>query len=415
MPAPPSAENSDSKPSWAELVAPGAVTGPGEPQTRRQLRGSTRRRGRRENTAYGFLPTRPPRRKRRWVVFLVVPVVLALVFGGGAAAAAWLLFPDQVRSFLGSRSATDYPGTGTGEVLIVIQDGQVGADIAKTLVRADVTKSFSAFYNLLVKTTPPPVFQPGAYRMARQMSARAALDALLNPASRLNKKVVVTEGSTLANVLPLIAANTDIPLADLKAAAANYQSFGLPPEAKTLEGFLFPATYQFDPGTTAQEALKKMVDRSFSALDAAGVPPEKRYATVTLAALIQREARLKEDFYRVSRVFQNRLQSGWLLQSDATVAYGTGKTNLVTTTDAERADASNPYNTYVHPGLPVGPISNPGDLAIDAALRPVAGPWFFFVTVNLDTGETVFSTTEAEHAAARDRWLQWMAANPQYG
>jgi UPF0755 protein len=117
----------------------------------------------------------------------------------------------------------------------------------------------------------------------------------------------------------------------------------------------------------------------------------------------------------VSRVFLNRLAIGMLLQSDATVAYGTGHTNTVTTTNAERADASNPYNTYVHPGLPPGPISNPGDLAINAALHPADGPWLYFVTWNLKTGETIFSTTIAEHNAAVAKWQQWMKDNPGYG
>jgi UPF0755 protein len=95
------------------------------------------------------------------------------------------------------------------------------------------------------------------------------------------------------------------------------------------------------------------------------------------------------------------------LQSDATVAYGTGHTDRVTTTGAERADADNPYNTYAHDGLPVGPIGLPGDDAIDSALHPADGPWLYFVAVNLKTGETVFSTTEAEHEAAVKQWQSW--------
>jgi UPF0755 protein len=118
-------------------------------------------------------------------------------------------------------------------------------------------------------------------------------------------------------------------------------------------------------------------------------------------------------------VFYNRLdpnqwESG-RLESDATVAYGTGNTHLVTTTDAERQDANNPYNTYLHPGLPVGPISNPGDLAIDATLHPAEGSWLFFVTWNLDTGETIFSSTIDEHDAGVKKWLDWMKEHPEYG
>jgi UPF0755 protein len=158
-----------------------------------------------------------------------------------------------------------------------------------------------------------------------------------------------------------------------------------------------------------------MVDRMFQSLDAAGVAPQNRWNTVILASIVQREAGLKDDYPKVARVFLNRLAQGWDLQSDATVAYGTGHTNRVETTDAERADASNPYNTYAHPGLPVGPISNPGDLAINAVQHPADGSWMYFVTWTLKTGETIFSTTQAEHDAAVAKWQQWMKDNPGYG
>jgi UPF0755 protein len=98
------------------------------------------------------------------------------------------------------------------------------------------------------------------------------------------------------------------------------------------------------------------------------------------------------------------------LQSDATVSYGSGGTT-VTTTDAERADG-NLYNTYVHAGLPVGPIGAPGETAIDAALHPADGTWLYFCAINLKTGETVFSTTLAEHGRAVKKWQQWMRENP---
>jgi UPF0755 protein len=129
-----------------------------------------------------------------------------------------------------------------------------------------------------------------------------------------------------------------------------------------------------------------------------------------MASIIEKEARLKDDFYRVSRVFSNRIKVGMHLQSDATVSYGSGGTT-VTTTDAERADP-NGYNTYVHAGLPVGPISAPGATAIDAALNPTKGDWLFFCTVNLKTGETVFSETMAQHEVAVAQWQRWMRENP---
>ncbi|TFD73199.1 endolytic transglycosylase MltG [Cryobacterium fucosi] len=300
----------------------------------------------------------------------------------------------------------------------MIHDGETGQDIAQALADQDVVKSFDAFYDLLRKESPAPVFQPGAYQLSTKMSGRAALDRLLDPASHLNQTVLITEGTVAVDVLQLLSEGTDIPLAELQTAAADVASFGLPAEAKTLEGFLFPDTYSFPPGLSAHDALQKLVDSQFQALDRAGVAPERRWSTIVLAALIQKEAG-PNDFFKVSRVFHNRTDPAqWdsgRMQSDATVAYGTGKTHVVTTTDAERADASNPYNTYIHPGLPVGPISNPGRVAIDAALHPADGPWLYFVTWNQETRETIFSTTADEHEAAVVKWQAWMKENPEYG
>ena len=196
------------------------------------------------------------------------------------------------------------------------------------------------------------------------MSAQSALDALLDPSNKLENTFVIPEGTATVDALPLISEGTGIPLEELQAAAAEPPAnYGLPAEATILEGFLFPATYTLDPDVDAHAVLQTLVDRQFEALDAAGVAPADRWKTIVLAALVQREAGLRDDFYKVARVFLNRLdpaqwESG-LLQSDATVAYGTGNTHLVTTTDAERADAGNPYNTYVHPGLPIGPDLEP--------------------------------------------------------
>ncbi|TFD93962.1 endolytic transglycosylase MltG [Cryobacterium lactosi] len=353
-------------------------------------------------------------RKGAWGCLVVVLVLLGLM---GAAA---LALQGPISQFVAATQPPgDYEGSGSGEVLVMIHDGDTGSDIANTLVAQDVVKSYDAFYKLLLAQAADPVFQPGAYLLASQMSAQTALDALQDPETRQDLTVVIPEGTAAVDVLASISEGTEIPLADLEAAAADLSGFGLPAEATSLEGFLFPATYTFQPATSAHDAIKTLVDRQFEALDAAGVAPADRWSTIVMASLVQREAGLRDDYFKVARVFYNRLdpaqwESG-LLQSDATVAYGTGNTHLVTTTDAERADANNAYNTYVHPGLPVGPISNPGDLAIDAALHPADGTWLFFVTWNLDTGETIFSSTVEEHDAGVAKWLDWMDEHPEYG
>jgi UPF0755 protein len=243
------------------------------------------------------------------------------------------------------------------------------------------------------------------------MSAQSALDALENPDNKVDYTVTIPEGSSAKGIYQELADVTGMPLADFEAAGANYVALGVPAQAPSIEGFLFPATYVFQPGQTPADMINTMVQRTFQSLDAAGVAPDDRFRVVTLAALIQKEAGSTEDMYKVSRVFTNRLDQGMNLESDATVAYGAGHSR-VETTQAERDDASNLYNTYANPGLPIGPISNPGDDAIDAALHPLDGTWLFFVTVNLDTGETVFSTTADEHAAAVEQLQQWWADHP---
>ena len=170
---------------------------------------------------------------------------------------------------------------------------------------------------------------------------------------------------------------------------------------------MFPATYQFEPGTSAHDILQQLVDRTFLSLNNAGVPEDQRNRVLTIASMIQREARISDDFYKVSRVIQNRLDAGMKMEFDSTAHYGANsQSGSVFTSDAERA-AVNDYNTYVIPGLPIGPISAPGDVAIDAAMHPVDGTWLFFVTVNLDTGETVFSDTVREHDRAVAQLREW--------
>ncbi|UFS60282.1 endolytic transglycosylase MltG [Subtercola endophyticus] len=342
----------------------------------------------------------PPRRRRSrrglWALIIAIVVVAALAIAG------WFVYTSyapQIEKIFGVKTVEDYSGTGTGEqVSFVIASGDTGTSIADNLQKADIIKSSDTFYSLAIKN-PSLVFQPGTYTLQKQMSAQSALDALQNPANAVTNTVVITEGTIAADVLTQLADKTGVPLTDLQTEAANYTQFGIDASAPNIEGYLFPATYTFQPNTSAHDLLKTMVDRAFQSLDAAGVAPADREKVLTMASIIQKEGGSTDDFYKVSRVFANRIADGMPLQSDATVAYGTGSKE-VDTTDAQRNDESNKYNTYVIQGLPIGPISNPGDDAIKAALNPADGTWLYFVTVNLDTGLTCFSDNLDEHNAA---------------
>ena len=359
----------------------------------------------------------PARSRRRFWLIIGLPVLLVAIAGAAVAVYGWTNYEDKIREVLGWELANDFEGSGNGEeVIVTVNSDDIGSDIARSLNEAGVTMSFDAFYDLLLAQESDPIFFPGNYALQGEMSAQSALDALLNSENKVTDRILITEGTILPNALEIISETSGIPLAELQAASEDLAHFGLPAEAPSLEGYLFPATYDIDDSKDPYVVLDMMVNTMYEKLDAAGVAVEDRLRILTMAALIQREAGPNtDDFYKISRVFYNRLDQDTLLQSDATVAYGTGNLHTVWTTDAERADASNPYNTYANLGLPVGPIGLPGELAIDAALNPAEGDWLFFVPVNLKTGETVFNTTAEAHEASAQQLRDWCAASEENG
>lgn len=343
-------------------------------------------------------------RRKPWIVVTSLVAVVALV---GAVVLG--LFTSGVFA------TDDYSGEGTGEVQFTISQGEYGDAIAINLQSADVIKSSKKFYSLLLSTKPEPVFVPGIYRLKQHMSNAAVITALQDSSNRIENALVIPEGYTQKQIFTLISSKLSIPVTDLQSAAANPQSFGLPTEAKTLEGFLYPATYKFSPGVTATDVLKTLTAQSLNALDKAGVAKADRWKTIIMASIIERESSsVPGDAAKVSRVFFNRIAIGEKLGSDVTACYGAGLVgrDCILITQAALDDKSNPYNTRVNTGLPMGPISNPGAVAINAAQNPAVGDWLFFCTVNLKTGETVFSTTNAEHEKAKAQFEQWLSDNP---
>jgi len=336
---------------------------------------------------------------------LIVLVLFAtMVIGGGWAAT----HRSEVKSWLNQVQNRDYVGNGSGSVSFNIIAGDGGATIAQHLVDKGVTKDFSVTYQAIIDSGM--TFYPGSYKLAKGMSAAAALAAIANPNSLDVNRVTIKEGLRLSVIFDQLSAATGISRSDFDSASAHPRSYGVPAGAPSLEGYLFPATYSFAKNSTAKSVIREMVDRMVQELHRFGVPKKRWNSVLTLASIVQKEARQSADFYKVARVFKNRIAAGMALQSDATVSYGTNGTT-VTTTDAQRADP-NPFNTYVHLGLPIGPISSPGSTAIDAALRPAKGTWLYFCAVNLKTGQTVFSTTFAQHQVAVAQFRSWLQQNP---
>jgi len=254
--------------------------------------------------------------------------------------------------------------------------------------------------------------KPGTYTLRAKMSAVSALAILLDPAHRTVPRVTIREGLWTSEILSALSAGTGRPLADYKAALKDSAALGLPAAAKgNAEGYLFPSTYEFEANATPAEQLHTMVAKSLEELNKLGVTAGRVHAVLTIASIVEAEAGASADRPKVARVIDNRLTKGMLLQLDSTVSFISGRRGKLGTTDAERRSAS-PYNTYVHAGLPPGPIDSPGLSAIQAAVNPTPGPWVYFVAVNPDTGETRFAVDAAGHAANVKLFQKWCSDHP---
>ena len=211
---------------------------------------------RRAVTSDPYEPERP-RRRGAWGCLIGLVVVIALGVG------AFFFLQGPITALVDRfQPAEDFEGTGTGEVVFMIHEGDTGASIADNLVAEDIVASPEAFTEVLAEADPTPIFYPGAYLMAEQMSAQSALDALLDPSNKLENTFVIQEGMWAKNALAEASAVTGIPIEELQAAAADTKALGLPAEATGIEGFLFPATYTVDPDITAPE-LREDARRPF--------------------------------------------------------------------------------------------------------------------------------------------------------
>lgn len=338
---------------------------------------------------------------------IAILVSLGLVLGG--LGAGFVLFRDAVGGAIDSLNARlfvpDYDGQPGPPTVIVIEPGDLGEDVARKLVEADVVKSFDAIYRPMLSADL--VIFPGHYEFPTQIPGAEALALLLEGKNRIVLNTVIPEGWQIAQIVPRLVADLQLDEAELLAAIAEANERF---EGPTLEGYLFPASYNFDPGVSAATVVEIMLERMAAELAGYDLKLEDAHEVLTLASMIQMEGRLEPDFFKVSRVFANRLEIGMALQSDPTVKYY--YEGSIDSFQQGVADTDNPYNTYVYPGLPPGPISSPGALAIEAALSPAAGEWLYFVSINLATGETVFSNTLAEHERAAELYRQWLRDNP---
>jgi UPF0755 protein len=325
---------------------------------------------------------RDRRRTRRRRIFgsLAFLVLVALVIIGFVA-------------YNPTTTAKDYTGGGTGSVTIQVHPGDGIDAIGTTLVEQGVIASTGAFSAAAAANDQSNSIQAGYYRLHKQMSASAALTLMLDPASLVNAKVVIPEGTIEKDVVSKVATALGESTASVQTAAENVSTLapsGYAPAGgslSSLEGFLFPLTYTFNPGTSPSDSIKQLVtayeneDQKIGFAAAAtkiGITP---YQALIIASIAQAEVKFPEDAAKVSRVILNRIAAGDPLQIDATSAYA-AKVQGLDPSKVVYAQMPGPYNTYVNKGLPPTPIGNPGESSMMGAVNPPAGDWLFYVNID---------------------------------
>ena len=277
------------------------------------------------------------------------------------------------------------------EVVIEIPQGSSGSEIAKLLFENKVTKSSEAFFRVAVGDKRSEKIAPGNHRISQNISARQALEQLLDP-NRIPNLIKIYEGGWKSEVTDALRkygfTSTEI--------AAAFRQAKLPQGFKDIEGLLFPAQYTFAKGVTAQQAVQAMVDRFTSETVSQqllqGSSEFSAAQLLTIASIVQAEGDAK-DYAQVSRVIRNRLKIGMPLQLDSTVHF-VKKVRGQIFLSTQSTLINSPYNTYKRYGLPPGPIGSPGVEAMKAALEPATGDWLFFITVA--PGDTRFTKSIEE-------------------
>lgn len=296
-------------------------------------------------------------------IFLITGLCALLLFG-----------------FLRLQPNNDFsPNNPGSEIVVLVQDGELGSSIAQNLENQGVVKSATKFIEEFNRDPKASGISPGSHSIQTQIPARIAIEQLLDP-KRMKSALVVREGSTFASVLSLLKKNENIDrtktgYGSVKPVYANSRN--------SLEGSLFPARYSFEANTSVEKALKTMVAKAKSEYTRLGVDAGfdkyKPFEVLTIASMVQIEGD-PSNFSKVARVIYNRLKIGMALQLNATVQYATNSQGQIMLSN-KATKINSPYNTYRFAGLPPTPIANPSNDAIEATLNPAIGDWLYFITV----------------------------------
>ena len=321
------------------------------------------------------------------------PIRIALLVGIPLLA-AFLAYLFMARFFLTAVDPND-----KSEVYVEIPANSSFHEMARIIEKQGVVRHARSLIVLAkVRRIKDTNIEPGEYIFSKSMTPKDILGALVS-GKILKRKVTVIEGMSIWEIGPLVAEAGLITQAEFEQAVVDPRLLvkaGI--SASSFEGYLYPDTYLFSKPITAQLIIWQMLEEgekhwSTEFSDQAEKIKLSRHEILTLASIIEKETGAIEEMPTISSVFHNRLNQGMKLQSDPTVIYGIPNFNgNITKDDLQRPS---PYNTYVNYGLTPGPIANPSDNAIRAALFPKETTYLFFV--GNGHGSHEFATTLNEH------------------
>lgn len=293
------------------------------------------------------------------------------------------------------------------EITFVVTKGDGVRKVTADLKKDKIISNDFTFVVYLKLSGLSSSIQAGDYRLASSMSPRTIAD-ILTKGKVASKRITIPEGWTIDDIgvyLEREGVTTKTNFILATTASYKYDFLTGKPADQGLEGYLFPDTYQISATATAGDIVKLMLDTFGEKLT-----PEIRaaikgsgmntYEVVTLASIVEREVAKPEDRKVVAGIFENRLNSGMALESCATIQYILKSNEERFTYEQTRVES--PYNTYLYPGLPVGPIGNPGIDSINAVLFPERTSYLYFFSAN---GTTYYSKTLDEHEAKIAKYL----------
>lgn len=396
---------------------------------------------------------RSHRRKDSGKSLIAMTLVVALfaIIGVGG----WWAYNNVIKDYF---IADDFSGDGNGtEVTVTVEEGWFVSDIANHLEEAGVVASAKAFVNASEDNNNAGTsIQPGTYTMQAEMSAASALAFLLDEKNRMTNAVTIPEGYRIFEVFKTLSDHTGVPIEDFEALADDPEALGVDPlwfegfgdrQEKSVEGFLFPSTYEFDEKWTAEDMLKAMIERFNAEIEEIGFlediqnisdpdpdfdpsslseqefnPPTNGefkiypWMALQIASIVQSESGIAEDDAKIARVMYNKLYLSWIdhgqtncncFESEAIWNYGrlyNGEEAITSHADINwyevMRDPDNPWaaSAQENAGYMPTPISNPGAAVLEAAANPVDGDWLFFVTAYED-GRALFAHDHDDHEA----------------